>query len=119
MITLGEVAATVLTEVAPLPSAKSGQLSFLTNPRHRRFLTITRAAAVILSPEDAEGCPPAVVAANPHVANPSPSPGVYSSGLTVEPNRLWNKISARLRRLDEMFRRLAALEKKIGRDGAT
>lgn len=39
--------------------------------------------------------------------------GIYSSGLTVEPNRLWNKISGRLRRLDELFRRLAALEKKI------
>lgn len=45
-------------------------------------------------------------------------PGVYSSGLAVEPNRVWNKISARLRRLDELFRRLAALEKKIGRPGA-
>jgi UDP-3-O-[3-hydroxymyristoyl] glucosamine N-acyltransferase len=52
------------------------------------------------------------------VAQSITEPGVYSSGLAVEPNRLWNKISARLRRLDEMFRRLAALEKKIGRDGA-
>ncbi|CDH46052.1 UDP-3-O-(3-hydroxymyristoyl)glucosamine N-acyltransferase [Candidatus Contendibacter odensensis] len=43
--------------------------------------------------------------------------GVYSSGLAVEPNRIWNKISARLRRLDEIFRRLAALEKKSNRDG--
>jgi len=43
-------------------------------------------------------------------------PGVYSSGLAVEPNRLWNKISARLRRLDEMFRRLAALERIINRN---
>lgn len=39
--------------------------------------------------------------------------GIYSSGLAVAPNRLWNKISARLRRLDELFRRLAALEKTI------
>jgi UDP-3-O-[3-hydroxymyristoyl] glucosamine N-acyltransferase len=81
MITLGEVAttagaslrggdaATVITGVAPLPSAESGQLSFLINPRYRRFLSVTRAAAVILSPKDAEGCPiPAVVATNPHVA---------------------------------------------------
>jgi UDP-3-O-[3-hydroxymyristoyl] glucosamine N-acyltransferase len=52
------------------------------------------------------------------VAQSIAEPGIYSSGLTVEPNRLWNKISARLRRLDELFRRLAALEKKIGRDGA-
>ena len=39
-------------------------------------------------------------------------PGVYSSGLTVEPNRLWNKISARLRRIDEIARKLAVLEKR-------
>lgn len=45
--------------------------------------------------------------------------GVYSSGLAVEPNRLWNRISARLRRLDELFRRLTALEKTIKRqDGS-
>ena len=45
-------------------------------------------------------------------------PGTYSSGLAVEPNRLWNKISARLRRLDEMFRRLTALERTIHRNSA-
>ncbi|MFO1372673.1 MAG: UDP-3-O-(3-hydroxymyristoyl)glucosamine N-acyltransferase [Candidatus Competibacteraceae bacterium] len=44
-----------------------------------------------------------------------PTPGIYSSGLAVEPNRFWNKISARLRRLDELFQRLAALEKKNNR----
>lgn len=46
-------------------------------------------------------------------------PGIYSSGLAVAPNRLWNKISARLRRLDELFKRLAVLEKKIEHDGST
>lgn len=45
-------------------------------------------------------------------------PGIYSSGLAVEPNRFWNKISARLRRLDELFQRLAALEKKSNRDSS-
>ena len=39
-------------------------------------------------------------------------PGVYSSGLAVEPNRAWNKISARLRRIDELARRIIALEKR-------
>jgi UDP-3-O-[3-hydroxymyristoyl] glucosamine N-acyltransferase len=38
-------------------------------------------------------------------------PGVYSSGLGVETNRRWNKISARLRRLDELARSVIALEK--------
>jgi UDP-3-O-[3-hydroxymyristoyl] glucosamine N-acyltransferase len=53
------------------------------------------------------------------VAQSITEPGIYSSGLAVEPNRLWNKISARLRRLDELFRRLAALEKKINQDGSS
>ena len=39
-------------------------------------------------------------------------PGVYSSGLAVEPNRVWNKISARLRRIDDLARRLMALERQ-------
>lgn len=52
------------------------------------------------------------------VAQSITQPGTYSSGLTVEPNRLWNKISARLRRLDELFRRLTALERKIDQDSA-
>lgn len=39
-------------------------------------------------------------------------PGSYSSGLRVEKNQLWNKISARLRQLDDLARRLVALEKK-------
>lgn len=37
----------------------------------------------------------------------------YSSGLPVQPNRLWNRIGARLRQLDGLARRLAQLEKKI------
>lgn len=81
MATLGEVAAvsgarprgcdaaTVVTGVAPLPSAEPGQLSFLIHPRYRPFLAVTRAAAVILSPADAVDCPaPALVADNPQVA---------------------------------------------------
>ena len=40
-------------------------------------------------------------------------PGIYSSGLPVEPNRLWNKISARLRQLDDLARRFTLLEKRI------
>lgn len=39
-------------------------------------------------------------------------PGVYSSGLAVEPNRLWNRVSARLRRIDDLAKRLISLEKK-------
>jgi UDP-3-O-[3-hydroxymyristoyl] glucosamine N-acyltransferase len=42
--------------------------------------------------------------------------GVYSSGLAVEPNQVWNKISARLRRIDELAKRLVRIEKKIFSD---
>jgi UDP-3-O-[3-hydroxymyristoyl] glucosamine N-acyltransferase len=42
-------------------------------------------------------------------------PGMYSSGLAVEPNRRWNKISARLRRIDELAKSLFAIEKKLNR----
>jgi UDP-3-O-[3-hydroxymyristoyl] glucosamine N-acyltransferase len=52
------------------------------------------------------------------VAQSITQPGIYSSGLTVAPNRVWNKISARLRQLDELFRRLTALEKIINRNSA-
>lgn len=81
MVTLGEIAvaagarlqggdaATVVTGVAPLHRAGPGQLSFLTHPRYRACLATTQAAAVILSPDDARGCPaPVLVAANPQVA---------------------------------------------------
>ncbi|MBZ0071627.1 MAG: UDP-3-O-(3-hydroxymyristoyl)glucosamine N-acyltransferase [Gammaproteobacteria bacterium] len=44
-------------------------------------------------------------------------PGVYSSGLAVLPGEQWNRIVARLRRLDDMARRLQALERKLaGKD---
>ncbi|MGF1525559.1 MAG: UDP-3-O-(3-hydroxymyristoyl)glucosamine N-acyltransferase [Candidatus Competibacterales bacterium] len=42
--------------------------------------------------------------------------GVYSSGVPVTPNRLWNRITAHLRRLDALARRLKALERLVGVD---
>ena len=44
--------------------------------------------------------------------------GVYASGLAAMPADQWNKIVARLRRLDDMARRLLALERRFGgKDG--
>lgn len=40
-------------------------------------------------------------------------PGVYSSGLAAMPNDQWNKVFVRLRRLDEMARRVQKLEKQL------
>lgn len=41
--------------------------------------------------------------------------GVYSSGMAALPSEQWNKIVARLKRLDEMARRLLALERTLER----
>lgn len=40
-------------------------------------------------------------------------PGSYTSGTPLQPTKKWQKNSARFRRLDEMARRLTALETKI------
>ena len=44
-------------------------------------------------------------------------PGVYSSGMPVQENRTWRRNIARLRKLDDMARRLRAIERKL--DGRT
>jgi len=45
--------------------------------------------------------------------------GVYSSSLPVQPHRRWNKISARLRQLDSLARRLFALENQCFSEAPT
>jgi UDP-3-O-[3-hydroxymyristoyl] glucosamine N-acyltransferase len=40
-------------------------------------------------------------------------PGVYSSGAPLEDNRDWRRNAARMRHLDRMARRIAALEKQL------
>ncbi|TAN07446.1 MAG: UDP-3-O-(3-hydroxymyristoyl)glucosamine N-acyltransferase [Rhodanobacteraceae bacterium] len=40
-------------------------------------------------------------------------PGVYSSGAPIEENRAWRRNAARMRQLDAMARRIAALEKQV------
>ncbi|WP_175623849.1 UDP-3-O-(3-hydroxymyristoyl)glucosamine N-acyltransferase [Pseudocolwellia agarivorans] len=40
-------------------------------------------------------------------------PGVYSSGMPVSPNKEWNKMNARVRRLDSISKRLSTLESEI------
>jgi UDP-3-O-[3-hydroxymyristoyl] glucosamine N-acyltransferase len=41
-------------------------------------------------------------------------PGLYSSGTGVEPNAKWRKTAVRLRNLDDLFKRLKNIEKKLG-----
>ena len=40
-------------------------------------------------------------------------PGIYSSGTSVEPSKLWHKNYARFRQLDDMARRIKALEQRL------
>ncbi|MDP2751501.1 MAG: UDP-3-O-(3-hydroxymyristoyl)glucosamine N-acyltransferase [Rhodocyclaceae bacterium] len=80
----------------PLESAGPEDLSFLTHPKYRDQLLITRAAAVILAPEALPDCPvPAIVTSNPYlyfarVANglfaaPRPAAGIHPSAVVESP----------------------------------
>jgi UDP-3-O-[3-hydroxymyristoyl] glucosamine N-acyltransferase len=42
------------------------------------------------------------------------TPGTYSSGAPIEENHVWRRNAARMRQLDKMARRIAALEKQMG-----
>ena len=53
--------------VATLQEAGAGALAFLANPKYRKHLAVTRAAAVVLDAASAEACPTnALIAANPY-----------------------------------------------------
>jgi len=69
-------------QVATLESAGLGQIGFLANSKYREQLAATRAAAVIVSAADAEGCAlPCIVSRNPYAGfarisallNPAPA----------------------------------------------
>lgn len=60
--------ACVITGVATLRSAGTGDLSFLANQRYRRYLAQTKASAVIVHPEARDECPShAIVVSDPYV----------------------------------------------------
>ncbi|MFZ3185985.1 MAG: UDP-3-O-(3-hydroxymyristoyl)glucosamine N-acyltransferase [Pseudomonas sp.] len=55
--------------LATLQEAQAGQLSFLANPQYRKYLVDTKAAALLLTPADAEGyAGDALLVANPYLA---------------------------------------------------
>jgi UDP-3-O-[3-hydroxymyristoyl] glucosamine N-acyltransferase len=85
---------TVITGIAPLAEARAGEVSFLANPRYRRFLGQTGASAVILAEADSAGAGSAVlVSDNPYatyahavrILHPpaAPPPGI-DAGATVD-----------------------------------
>jgi UDP-3-O-[3-hydroxymyristoyl] glucosamine N-acyltransferase len=58
----------VIHGVTTLTDAQAGAITFLTNPRFRKYLGSTRAAAVILRPDDLEHCPVnALLSDNPYL----------------------------------------------------
>lgn len=59
---------TLISGLATLQTAVAGQISFLANPSYAKYLTNTRASAVIVAPEVADSCPTNVLLlANPYL----------------------------------------------------
>jgi UDP-3-O-[3-hydroxymyristoyl] glucosamine N-acyltransferase len=58
---------TVISRVATLERAGPGDLAFLANPKYRRQLATTRAAAVIMAPPAAVGPAAAILTAQPYL----------------------------------------------------
>ena len=47
------------------------------------------------------------------VMRPISEPGVYSSGIPLQPNKAWRKTAALVMNIDEMSKRLKAIERKV------
>lgn len=64
----GGDSSTLITAIAPLPDAGSGQLSFLADKKYAKYLLSTKAEAVLLAAEYAADCPVAcLVVDNPAI----------------------------------------------------
>jgi len=50
------------------------------------------------------------------VMRPISEPGVYSSGIPLQPNKVWRKTAALVMNIDELSKRVKAVERKIGKD---
>lgn len=50
------------------------------------------------------------------VMRPITEPGVYSSGIPLQPNKTWRKTAALVMNIDDMSKRLKAVERKVGKD---
>jgi UDP-3-O-[3-hydroxymyristoyl] glucosamine N-acyltransferase len=85
--------------VATLAGAGEGQLAFLANPRYAPQLADTGAAAVVIAPAQADGCPvPALLADDPYVAfakiaalfekRPAPRPGIHPTAVVADSARV-------------------------------
>ena len=90
---------TLIHGVGTLSGAGAGQLAFLANPRYRKELAATAASAVVVSVDDADGCPvPCLVAEFPYVAfariaalfeaQPALQPGIHPSAVVAADARI-------------------------------
>lgn len=95
---------TVIDRVATLETAGPGAISFITNSAYRRYLSDTRASAVILKQSDLELCPVnALVVDNPHAGYAkvasllypasSLTPGIHPSAVVDESTSLPGDVS--------------------------
>ncbi|EOS95849.1 UDP-3-O-(3-hydroxymyristoyl)glucosamine N-acyltransferase [Erwinia tracheiphila] len=50
------------------------------------------------------------------VMRPITEPGVYSSGIPLQPNKSWRKTAALVMNIDEMSKRLKNIERKVSKD---
>ncbi|MFB6422117.1 MAG: UDP-3-O-(3-hydroxymyristoyl)glucosamine N-acyltransferase [Candidatus Malihini olakiniferum] len=50
------------------------------------------------------------------VMRPITKPGVYSSGIPLQPNKIWRKTTALVMNIDDMSRRLKIIERKVNQD---
>jgi len=94
----------LIRQVASLEGARSGQLSFLANPKYRARLAATRASAVVLAPEtESLTALPRIVCDNPYayfarvsqLFNPltTQAPGVHPSAVLAPSVRLAEGVS--------------------------
>lgn len=85
----------VVDNVAALPDAGPSALSFLSNPKMKQQLSSTKAAVVVLRPEDATDCPVAALISDDPYATfarmaamilplPAIEPGVHASAVVHE-----------------------------------
>jgi len=94
----------IVSRIAPLDQAGPDAISFLGAANHRRFLSETRAGAVIVKPEDVDACPTtALLSDNPYASyarvaqqiypSSRPEPGVHPSAVVGDGSHLGDGVS--------------------------
>lgn len=74
-----------VSEVGVLAKAQPGQISFLSNPAYRKYLTTTNASAVILKESDKSACNVnAIIVSNPYLAYAKIAALLYPDQLLAE-----------------------------------